>query len=122
MGSVHFLYPDQVPDSVDHATELRTVRLDDGLADAVQAQRPQRVALRAVAADLRLDLGHLELCHLVCPLPFTRSRRRWRPGSRRLGRRAWPWAPRARSAGRAWPRSPPDGSGPSAPPRWRAPR
>src|SRR5579872_1506737 len=70
MGSVHFLYPDQVPDSMDHAPELRAVRLHDGLADAVQAQRPQRAALLAVPADLRLDLGHLELRHLVCPLAY----------------------------------------------------
>src|ERR1017187_5292224 len=64
--SVHLLHDDQVADHLDHAADLRPVGLDDAVPDPVQAERSQRVTLRAGATDLRLCLGNLQLCHLCC--------------------------------------------------------
>src|ERR671929_2154735 len=44
-------------DGGDHAAQLRRVVVLDGLADPAQAERAQRVALLAVGAVGRLDLG-----------------------------------------------------------------
>src|SRR4051812_5328277 len=44
-------------DGMDHPAQLRGVRPLDRLADAAQAERPQRVPLAAVRAVGRLDLG-----------------------------------------------------------------
>src|ERR1700691_3768423 len=63
----HYLHRDQVAHGLDHAAELRPIRLDDHLADLAQPQRPQRITLRAGPADLRLDLCHFQLCHLSAP-------------------------------------------------------
>src|SRR5690606_9015219 len=52
-------------DRADHPPELRAVLLDDGVADPLQTQRTQGLAVHALAADTRLDLGHLELGHEV---------------------------------------------------------
>src|ERR1700733_11989953 len=65
--SGYFLHRDQVAHGLDHAAELRPIRLDDHLADFAQPQRPQRITLRAGPADLRLDLCHFQLCHLSAP-------------------------------------------------------
>src|SRR4051812_49994443 len=59
-------------DAMNHAAKLRGVLAFDGLADAAQAERPQRVALRAVRAVGRLDLGDVQRGHQDCapsPLP-----------------------------------------------------
>src|SRR4051812_11545575 len=50
---------------MDHAAQRLGVRLLDGLADAAQANRPQRVPLAAVRAVRRLDLGDDERAHAV---------------------------------------------------------
>src|SRR6516225_9326374 len=61
--SGYFLHGHQVAHRLDHAAELRAIRLDHHLADPPQPKRAQRIPLRAGAADLRLDLGHPQLCH-----------------------------------------------------------
>src|SRR4051812_50187699 len=53
-------------DAMNHAAKLRGVLAFDGLADAAQAERPQRVALRAVRAVGRLDLGDVQRGHQDC--------------------------------------------------------
>src|SRR3954453_18482206 len=50
---------------MDHAAPRLGVRLLDRLADAAQADRPQRVPLTAVRAVGRLDLGDDERAHAV---------------------------------------------------------
>src|SRR5258706_12020157 len=67
--SVDLLDRDQVAHRLDHATDLRPVRLHDHVADPPQAQRAQRVPLHLRAADPRLDLGDLYLCHDRSPAP-----------------------------------------------------
>src|ERR1700730_8918732 len=61
--SVDLLDGDQVADRLDHAADLRPVRLHDDVADPPQAQRAQRVPLHLRAADPRLDLGDPQLGH-----------------------------------------------------------
>src|SRR4051812_11404679 len=48
---------------MDHAAQRFGVRPLDRLADAAQADRPQRVALTAVGAVGRLDLGDDQRAH-----------------------------------------------------------
>src|SRR3954454_3717914 len=50
---------------MDHAAQRLGVLLLDRLADAAQADRPQRVALPAVGAVGRFDLGDDERAHAV---------------------------------------------------------
>src|ERR1700742_411369 len=50
--SVHLLHAYQVAHGLDHAAELRLVRLEHRLPDPLQAQRAQRVPLRPRATDL----------------------------------------------------------------------
>src|SRR5215472_263554 len=77
---VDLLDGDQVAHRVDHAADLGAVLLDDDVADVVQAQRAQAVALIAGTTDLGPDLGYLQLlCHrfrLSCPRLCRRPRRR----------------------------------------------
>src|SRR5215467_7349566 len=113
---VDLLDGDQVAHRVDHAADLRAVLLDDDIADVVQAQRAQTVALVPGTADLGPDLGYLQvLCHefrLSCSLARRRPRRRSPARLRQLrAPSAWRPEPRARSAGRDGPRSPRAGSG-----------
>src|SRR5687768_17055098 len=61
--SVDLLDVDEMRDGVDHAADLGTIFLDDDVADALQTQRAQRVALVLLASDAGLDLGDLELRH-----------------------------------------------------------
>src|SRR6478735_5405473 len=97
---------DQVPHRRDPPADLGTVLLHDRVVDPLEPQGTQRVALVLLAADRRLDLGDLELCHLRPPDPH--------------GRAAWRPERRPRGADRGGPRSPRDGRGPSAPASWRA--
>src|SRR5208282_5752087 len=61
--SVDLLDGNQVAYGLDHAAELRPVRLHDHVADPAQAQRAQRLPLHPRAADPRLGLGDSQLCH-----------------------------------------------------------
>src|SRR5258708_1865766 len=67
--SVDLLDRDQVAHRLDHASDLRPVRLHDHVADPPQAQRAQRVPLHLRAADPRLDLGHPYFCHCCSRSP-----------------------------------------------------
>src|SRR5829696_9371567 len=104
--SSDFFDPHEVRHRCDHPADLGTVLLDDRVVDALEPERTQRLALILLAADPRLDLGDLELCHLRLPDPH--------------GHGAWPRERRPRGAGRGGPRSPRGGRGPSAPASWRA--
>src|SRR6478609_1641811 len=53
----------EVRDTSDHAADLGTVGKGVGLADAAQAEGPQRATGLGLGADGRLDLGDLELAH-----------------------------------------------------------
>src|SRR6476620_439675 len=97
---------DEVRHRRDHPADLGTVLLHDRVVDPLQPQGTQRLALVLLAADRRLDLGDLELCHLRLPDPHARAA--WRPGRR------------PRGADHGGPRSPRGGRGPSAPASWRA--
>src|SRR5688572_31881332 len=66
--SFHFLYVHEVRDGLHHASDLGTILLDDDIADALETQRAQGVALVLLASDAGLDLGDLELRHGV-PTP-----------------------------------------------------
>src|SRR5690349_5565521 len=61
--SVDLLDRHQVTDGLDHAADLRAVLLDDHVADALQTEGPQRLALVGLAADRGLLLLDLEACH-----------------------------------------------------------
>src|SRR6187551_1353917 len=61
--SVHFLDRHEVTDGVDHAPDLGTVLLDDHVADPLETERAQGLALVGLAADRRALLLDLELCH-----------------------------------------------------------
>src|SRR4051794_41952087 len=61
--SVHLFDGDQVPDRLQHATDLGTVLLDDDVADALEAKRPEGVPLVLLAADRRPLLLDLEARH-----------------------------------------------------------
>src|SRR5690349_17061075 len=65
--SVDLLDVHEVRDGLDHAADLRTIFLDDDVADALQTQRAQRVPLVLLASDARLRLGDLELRHDAAP-------------------------------------------------------
>src|SRR6478609_5320679 len=58
--SVDLLDRHQVTDGVDHPPDLGAVLLDDHVADPLQAERAQRVALVLLAADRGLGLLDLE--------------------------------------------------------------
>src|SRR3954465_12459531 len=61
--SVDLLDRHQVADGVDHAADLRAVLLDDHVADPLETERPQGLALVRLAADRGLLLLDLQLCH-----------------------------------------------------------
>src|SRR5450631_3498048 len=65
--SVHFLDGDEVPHRLDHAADLRPVGLGDRGADPPETKGSQGVPLPLGPADLRLDLGDLQLCHFRAP-------------------------------------------------------
>src|SRR5690606_32004450 len=78
---LHLFDRDEVRHRVDHAADLRTVLLDDDVADPLQAKGAQRVALVLLAADLGLQLGHLQTRHQAVTsaglaLPAACARRR----------------------------------------------
>src|SRR6185436_3158359 len=58
-----FLDRHQVTDGLDHAADLRAVLLDDHVADPLEPQRAQGLALVDLAADGALLLLHHQLCH-----------------------------------------------------------
>src|SRR4051794_30859178 len=58
-----FLDRHQVTDRLDHAPDLRAVLLHDHVADPLETERAQRLALVGLAADTALALLDLELCH-----------------------------------------------------------
>src|SRR5690606_10654524 len=79
--SLHLFDRDEVRHRCDHAADLRTVLLDDDVADPLQAEGAQRVALVLLAADLGLQLGHLQTRHQAVTsaglaLPAACARRR----------------------------------------------
>src|SRR3954453_9890164 len=63
-----FLDRHQVTDGLDHATDLRAVLLDDHVADALETERAQGLALVRLAADGALELLDLQLGH-QCDTP-----------------------------------------------------
>src|SRR3954454_17516445 len=106
VSSLNFFDGDQVRHRRDHAADLGTVLLHDRVVDPLQPEGTQRLALVLLAADRRLDLGDLELCHLRPPDPHEHG--------------AWLPERRPRAPDRGVPRSPRGGRGPSAPASWRA--
>src|SRR5690606_4651616 len=65
--SVDLLNLDEVSDLADVAAVLRVVLADDALADPLETQAAQRVALVLLLAHPGLDLGHLQLCSHQAP-------------------------------------------------------
>src|SRR5689334_3862234 len=61
--SVDLLDGDQVPDRLEHSTDLGTVLLDDHVADPLETKRPEGVPLVLLAADGRPHLLDLETRH-----------------------------------------------------------
>src|SRR6478609_8836457 len=61
--SVHLLDGDQVGDRLEHASDLGAVLLDDDVADALEAERANRVPLVLLAADRGPGLLDLEARH-----------------------------------------------------------
>src|SRR5689334_16228566 len=61
--SLDLLDRHEVTDGLDHATDLRAVLLDDDVADPLETERAQGLALVGLAADRRLLLLDLELRH-----------------------------------------------------------
>src|SRR4051812_20271545 len=61
--SVGLLDVDEVRHGGQHPADLGTVLLDDDVADALQPQRTERLALILLPADAGLDLAHLEAAH-----------------------------------------------------------
>src|SRR5689334_3248263 len=100
IGLLHLFHGDQVRHGVDHAADLRTVFLDDDVADPLQTERTQRVPLVLLGADLGPDLGDLQARHVMHrPRPAGPAwppERRPRPAAR--GARPRPPATRASSA------------------------
>src|SRR4051795_10709660 len=104
--SADLFHGDQVRHRGDHPADLGTVLLHDRVMDPLEAQRAQRLALVALGADGRADLGDLQLSHVRPPDPRAPA--------------AWPRGRRPRGADRGGPRSPRGGRGPSGPASWRA--
>src|SRR5258705_1246007 len=67
IGLLHLFHGDQVRHGVDHAADLRTVFLDDHVADPLEPERPQGVPLVLLRADLGPDLGDLQASHGYAP-------------------------------------------------------
>src|SRR6478736_923451 len=61
--SVDLLDGDQVRHGREHAADLRSVLLDDDVADALEPERAERVALVLVASDRGSDLLDLQPAH-----------------------------------------------------------
>src|SRR5690242_3223070 len=61
--SLDLLDRHQVTDGLDHAADLRAVLLHDDVADPLETERAQGLALVGLAADRGLLLLDLELCH-----------------------------------------------------------
>src|SRR5918994_812975 len=82
--SLHLLDRHQVTDSVDHAPDLRAVFLDDDVADPLETERTQFLALVGLEADQAAFLLALERTHRRSP-PAVAST--W-PSARALSRAA----------------------------------
>src|SRR3954454_14939315 len=106
MVLLDLLDPHEVRHGPDHPPDFGTILLDDHIADPLQAERPQRLALVVLRPDLGPDLGDLEARHVRPPL--------------RPARRASRPEPRPRPAGHGGGRPPPATRGASGRPRWRA--
>src|SRR5919106_925722 len=65
--SVHLLDGDQVRHGPDHSANLGPVLLDHDVTHALEAERPQGLALRRGPADPTLDLTHLQPAHDDAP-------------------------------------------------------
>src|SRR5690242_21689377 len=61
--SVDLLDRHEVTDRVDHAPDLRAVFLDDHVADPLETQRAQGLALVLLQTHLAAELSDLELSH-----------------------------------------------------------
>src|SRR5689334_6466971 len=61
--SVNLFDSDEVANRAHHATHLGTVFVDGAVADPLDAQGAQRVALVLLATDAGTGLGHLQACH-----------------------------------------------------------
>src|SRR5690242_7770686 len=98
--SINLLDGDEMPHRVDHPADLGAIFLDDDVANPLQAQRAQGVALVLLAADLRTDLCDLQVSHqALTPAARARSRAAGATSSIDSPRRA------ATSSGRSSPRS-----------------
>src|SRR5688572_1034757 len=90
--SLHLLDRHQVTDRVDHAPDLRAVFLDDDVADPLETERTQRLALVGLEADETALLLDLELSHQAdTPVSASARARRSAAGvtsSTRMPRRA----------------------------------
>src|SRR5690349_22042224 len=53
----------EMSDGLGHAHDLGTILFDDRVADALQPERPQGVALNLRATDLGTNLGDLDVGH-----------------------------------------------------------
>src|SRR5919107_664567 len=71
--SVDLLVRHEVSHGRDDAADLGSVLLDDDVADALEAERAQRLPLVLLPADRRAGLGHLEPRHHA-PVPAARAR------------------------------------------------
>src|SRR5829696_5573969 len=97
--SVDLLDRDEMRHRADHPADLGTVLLDDHVAEPLEAQAAQRVALVLLAADLRADLTDLQPLAHQEPVPArARSRDAGATSSRGSPRRA------ATASGRSRPR------------------
>src|SRR5918995_781762 len=92
MGSLLLVLddPDEVGDLGDHPADLRAIGQRVGLADATEAERPERAPVLGLGADPRAHLGDGDVGHHTC----SGSSR-----ARSLSRYAWISAPGNSSSG-----------------------
>lgn len=73
---VDFLPLHEVLNSVDHATDLGRILMNDGLADFAKSEAVKRFALFFGASDATADLSDMELCsHRGVPSSGVEQRR-----------------------------------------------